>query len=80
MYIGTCLAYNEIKVIVDALDSHINLKVEDDKTGNSFSMTLSSPQAATLVKALLEILINAVEPVSPTDIFGKATLVRKEAA
>ena len=80
MYIGTCLAYNEIKVIVDTLDSHINLKVEDDKTGNSFNMTLSSPQAATLVKALLEILINAVEPENPTDIFGKATLIRKEAA
>ena len=80
MYISTCLAYNEIKVIVETLEEHVNFKLEDDKTGNSFSLTLSGVQAATLATALIEILMKIGERPDPLAIFGKAKLVRKEAA
>ena len=80
MYISTCLAYNEIKVIVDTLDQHVNFKIEDDKSGNSFSFTLSGFQTATLATALIEILMKIGERPDPLAIFGKAKLVQKEAA
>ena len=80
MYISSCLAYNEIKVIVETLEEHVNFKLEDDKTGNSFSLTLSGVQAATLATALIEILMKVGERPDPLAIFGKAKLVRKEAA
>ena len=80
MYISTCVAYNEIKVCVESLNEHVNFKIEDDKSGNSFSLTLSGLQAATLATALIDILMKAGERPDPLELFGKAKLVRKEAA
>ncbi len=80
MFISTCLAYNEIRVLVDTMEEHVNFKIEDDKSGNSFSLTLSGVQAATLATALIEILMKVGEQPDPLEIFGKAKLVRKEAA
>ena len=80
MYISSCLAYNPIIVNVDAIDEHFNFKLEDERTGNSFSLTLSGPQAATLATGLIEVLMKTGERPDPLDIFGKAKLVRKEAA
>ena len=80
MYISSCLAYNPINVGVETMDEHLNIKIEDEKTGNSFSITLSGPQAATLATGLIDVLMKTGERPDPLDIFGKAKLVRKEAA
>lgn len=80
MYISTCLAYNEIKVIVDTLGEHVNFQIEDERSSNAFSFTLSGFQTATLATALLEILMKIGERPDPLAIFGKAKLVQKEAA
>lgn len=80
MYISSCLAYSPIVIHVDTLDEHFNFKLEDEKTGNSFSLTLSGPQAATLATGLIDVLMKTGERPDPLDIFGKATLIRKEAA
>ena len=80
MYISSCLAYNPINVGVETMDEHLNVKIEDEKTGNSISITLSGPQAATLATGLIDVLMKTGERPDPLDIFGKATLVRKEAA
>ena len=80
MYISSCLAYNPINVGVETIDAHINVKIEDEKTGNSFSLTLSSPQAATLATGLIDVLMKTGERPDPLSIFGKAKLIRKEAA
>ena len=80
MYISSCLAYSPIKVSVDTFDEYLNFKLEDERTGNSFSLTLSGPQAATLATGLIDVLMKTGERPDPLDIFGKATLIRKEAA
>ena len=80
MYISACLAYSPIKVSVDTFDEHLNFKLEDERTGNSFSLTLSGPQAATLATGLIDVLMKTGERPDPLDIFGKATVIRKEAA
>ena len=80
MFISTCVAYNEIVVAVEAMAEHVNFKIEDEKSGNSFSLTLSGIQAATLATALIEILMKTGEKPDPLELFGKARLVRKEAA
>ncbi|NMC31876.1 MAG: hypothetical protein GYA36_05370 [Veillonellaceae bacterium] len=80
MYISSCLAYNPINVGVETMDEHLNIKIEDEKTGNSFSITLSGPQAATLATGLIDVLMKTGERPDPLDIFGKAKLVRREAA
>lgn len=80
MYISSCLAYTPIIVNVDAIDEHFNFKIEDERTGNSFSLTLSGPQAATLATGLIETLMKTGERPDPLAIFGKAKLIRKEAA
>ena len=43
-------------------------------------MTLSGPQAATLATGLIDVLMKTGERPDPLDIFGKAKLIRKEAA
>ena len=80
MYISSCLAYSPINVSVDTMDEHINVKIEDDKTGSAFSITMSGPQAATLATGLIDVLMKTGERPDPLAIFGKATLVRREAA
>ena len=80
MYISSCLAYSPINVGVEALEEHLNVKIDDEKTGNSFSITLSGPQAATLATGLIDVLMKTGERPDPLAIFGKAKLVRKEAA
>ena len=80
MYISSCLAYNPINVGVETMDEHLNVKIEDEKTGNSISITLSGPQAATLATGLIDVLMKTGERPDPLDIFGKAKLIRKEAA
>ena len=80
MYISSCLAYSPINVSVETMDEHINVKIDDEKTGNSFSITLSGPQAATLATGLIDVLLKTGERPDPLAIFGKATLIRKEAA
>ena len=80
MYISSCLAYNPINVGVETMDEHLNVKIEDEKTGNSISITLSGPQAATLATGLIDVLMRTGERPDPLDIFGKAKLIRKEAA
>ena len=80
MYISSCLAYAPILVNVENLDEHFNIKLDDEKTGNSFSLTLSGPQAATLATGLIDVLMKTGERPDPLAIFGKAKLVRKEAA
>ena len=80
MYISSCLAYSPINVSVEELEEHLNVKIDDEKTGNSFSITLSGPQAATLATGLIDVLMKTGERPDPLAIFGKAKLVRKEAA
>ena len=80
MYISSCLAYSPIVVKVETMEEHLNFKLEDEKTGNSFSLKLSGPQAATLATGLIDILMRTGERPDPLAIFGKAKLVRKEAA
>ena len=80
MYISSCLAYSPINVSVDTVDAHVNVKIEDEKTGSAFSLTLSGPQAATLATGLIDVLMKTGERPDPLSIFGKATLIRKEAA
>ena len=80
MYVSRCLAYAPIIVHVDTIDEHFNFKLEDERTGNSFSITLSGPQAATLATGLIDVLLKTGERPDPLAIFGKATLIRKEAA
>ena len=80
MYISSCLAYSPINVGVEALEEHLNVKIDDEKTGNSVSLTLSGPQAATLATGLIDVLMKIGERPDPLAIFGKATLVRREAA
>ena len=80
MYISSCLAYNPIKVSVETIEDHLNFKLDDERTGNSFSITLSGPQAATLATGLINVLMKTGERPDPLAIFGKAKLVRKEAA
>lgn len=80
MYTSSCLAYAPIIVNVETLDEHLNIKIDDEKTGNSFSLTLSGPQAATLATGLIDVLMKTGERPDPLSIFGKATLIRKEAA
>ena len=80
MYISSCLAYNPIKVSVETIEDHLNFKLDDERTGNSFSITLSGPQAATLATGLIDVLMKSVERPDQLGIFGKAKLVRKEAA
>ena len=80
MHISSCLAYTQIVVNVETMQEHFNFKLEDEKTGNSFSLTLSGPQAATLATGLIDVLMKTGERPDPLDIFGKATLIRKEAA
>ena len=57
MYISSCLAYSSIKISVETIEDHLNFKLEDEKTGNAFSLTLSGPQAATLATGLIDVLI-----------------------
>lgn len=80
MYTSSCLAYAPIIVNVETLDEHLNIKIDDEKTGNSISLTLSGPQAATLATGLIDVLMKTGERPDPLSIFGKATLIRKEAA
>ena len=80
MYVSSCLAYSTINVGVDTMDEHLNIKLDDEKTGNSISLTLSGPQAATLATGLIDVLMKTGERPDPLSIFGKATLIRKEAA
>ena len=80
MYTSSCLAYSLINVSVDTMEEHINVKIDDEKTGNSISLTLSGPQAATLATGLIDVLMKTGERPDPLAIFGKATLIRKEAA
>ena len=80
MFISSCIAYNPIKISVEKIDDHLNFQLEDERTGNSFSLTLSGPQAATLATGLIDVLMKTGERPDPLDIFGKAKLVRKEAA
>ena len=80
MYVSRCLAYAPIIVHVDTIDEHFNSKLEDARPGNSFSITLSGPQAATLATGLIDVLLKTGERPDPLAIFGKATLIRKEAA
>ena len=80
MYISACLAYNPITVSVETIEDHLNFKLEDERSGNSFSLTLSGPQAATLATGLIDVLMRTGERPDPLDIFGKAKLIRKEAA
>ena len=80
MYISACLAYNPIAVSVETIEDHLNFKLEDEKTGNSLSLTLSGAQAATLAAGLVDVLVKTGERPDPLSIFGRAKLVRKEAA
>ena len=80
MYVSSCLAYSLINVGVETMDAHLNIKIEDEKTGSAFSLTLSGPQAATLATGLIDVLMKTGERPDPLAIFGKATLIRKEAA
>ena len=80
MYTSSCLAYSLINVSVDTMEEHINVKIDDEKTDNSVSLTLSGPQAATLATGLIDVLMKTGERPDPLAIFGKATLVRREAA
>ena len=80
MYFSSCLAYSPIKISVDTLDEHFNFRLEDERTGNSFSLTLSGPQAATLATSLIDVLMKTGERPDPLNIFGKAKLIQKEAA
>ena len=80
MYFSSCLAYSPIKISVDTLDEHFNFRLEDERTGNSFSLTLSGPQAATLATSLIDVLTKTGERPDPLNIFGKAKLIQKEAA
>ena len=80
MYVSSCLAYSTINVGVETMDEHLNVKIEDEKTGNSISITLSGPQAATLATGLIDVLMKTGERPDPLAIFGKAKLVRREAA
>lgn len=80
MYTSGCLAYNPIKVTVENIEEHLNFRIDDEKTGNSFSLTLSGSQAATLATGLIDVLMKTGERPDPLAIFGKAKLVRKEAA
>ena len=80
MYVSSSLAYSTINVGVETMDEHLNVKIEDEKTGSAFSLTLSGPQAATLATGLIDVLMKTGERPDPLAIFGKATLIRKEAA
>ena len=80
MYVSSCLAYSLINVGVETMNEHLNVKIEDEKTGSAFSLTLSGPQAATLATGLIDVLMKTGERSDPLAIFGKAKLVRKEAA
>ena len=80
MHISSCLAYTQIVVNVETMEDHFNFKLEDERTGNFFSLTLSGPQAATLATGLIDVLMKTGERPDPLDIFGKAKLIRKEAA
>ena len=80
MYVSSCLAYSTINVGVETMDEHLNVKIEDEKTGSAFSLTLSGPQAATLATGLIDVLMKTGDRPDPLAIFGKATLIRKEAA
>ena len=80
MHISSCLAYTQIVVNVETMEDHFNFKLEDEKTGNSLSLTLSGPQAATLAAGLVDVLVKTGERPDPLSIFGRAKLVRKEAA
>ena len=80
MYVSSCLAYSTINVGVETIDEHLNIKLDDEKTGNSFSITMSGPQAAILATGLIETLMKTGERPDPLAIFGKAKLIRKEAA
>ena len=80
MFFSSCLAYKPIKISVTTIEDHLNFKLDDERTGNSFSITLSGPQAATLAIGLLDVLMKTGERPDPLAIFGKATLIRKEAA
>ena len=80
MYVSSCLAYSLINVGVEALEEHLNVKIDDEKTGSAFSITLSGPQAATLATGLIDVLMKTGERPDPLAIFGKAKLIRKEAA
>ena len=80
MHISSCLAYTQIVVNVETMEEHLNFKLEDEKTGNSLSLTLSGAQAATLAAGLFDVLVKNGERPDPLAIFGSAKLVRKEAA
>ena len=80
MHISSCLAYTQIVVNVETMEEHFNFKLEDEKTGNSLSLTLSGAQAATLAAGLVDVLVKTGERPDPLSIFGRAKLVRKEAA
>ena len=76
MYTSSCLAYAPIIVNVETLDEHLNIKIDDEKTGNSISLTLSGPQAATLATGLIDVLMKTGERPDPLSVFGTATLIR----
>ena len=80
MHISSCLAYTQIVVNVQNMEDHFNFKLEDERTGNSLSLTLSGAQAATLAAGLVDVLVKTGERPDPLAIFGSAKLVRKEAA
>ena len=80
MYVSSSLAYSTINVGVETMDEHLNVKIEDEKTGSAFSLTLSGPQAATLATGLIDVLMKTGERPDPLAIFGKAKLIREEAA
>ena len=63
MHISSCLAYTQIVVNVETMEDHFNFKLEDEKTGNSLSLTLSGAQAATLAAGLVDEIDLQISPV-----------------
>lgn len=79
MHISDCLAYSEITVTFGTIDDHVNINIKDERNGNSFSLTLSGPQTATMATGLIEVLMKLGEKPDRLQIFGKAKLIRKAA-
>ena len=89
MYLHFCPAYEDIEVMVESMQEHINLTLRSPRSGSSISVTLSGPQVATIATALLDTLTAIGEIEDSLGIFGGAVRlgdpldkvrVRKEAA
>lgn len=80
MFVSECFAYAQISITMETMDDHLNLRVRDDTNDNAWSLTLSGSQAATLATGIIEALMKLGEKPDPLKIFGKAKLVRREAA